>query len=290
MTTKKETQSTEVAEVKGGVVAPLFLSDEDFVGGGFEGADSDSFAIPFLQILQKMSPICDAEDPRYVEGAKAGHFYNTVTGEIIDGKTGALIIPCAFRRSFIRWGGRESSEGGFKGEITVEEFEKMKLDPTQAVQVDGRWYAPDEKGEVNEKKSDYFADTRSHYVLLVNEETGEFGQALLSLASAQIKASKMLLTALNQKKVKTPGGLKTPPTFANMVRLTTQGMKNEKGNWSGAVFSLEGLVTDANLFENAKAFYKDIISGQVEVDYNKADQGSASGADTEAKPQDADNF
>ena len=290
MTKSTKPENTEVATVQPGVVAPSFFSEEDMGGAGFEGADNDSYAIPFLQIVQKMSPIADENDPRYVEGAKAGSLYNTVTGEVYDGKKGVLLIPCSFRRAFIRWGGRESAEGGFKGEMTVDEFEALKADPTQVVQVNGRYYAPDENGEVNEKQSDYFADTRSHYVLVVNEETGEFGQALLSLSSAQIKPSKMLMTAMSQKKVRAGGRLQTPPSFANMVRLTTVGQKNEKGAWSGAVFTLEGLVTDANLYENARAFWKDIVAGQINVDYNKADQQNASGDDAEAKPQDAENF
>lgn len=176
MTTKHEVSKAGAekgAELSAASAAlPSFLSPEDFMGAGFEGVDSESFAIPFLQILQKMSPVCDPDDSRYIEGAKAGNFLNTVTGQIFDGKKGVVLIPCAFKRSFIRWGGRESSESGFKGEMTVEAFEAIKEDPTQVVQVGGRYYAPDEKGEVNEKQSDYFADTRSHYVIVVDEDTG----------------------------------------------------------------------------------------------------------------------
>lgn len=286
---EKATETTEIATVQGGVLAPEFMNFDDCGNGGFEGTDRDSFAIPFLQILQKMSPLVDEDNAKYIAGAKAGMIYNTVTQLLSDGKKGVLIIPCAFKRTFILWGGREG-DGGFKGEISVEEFEALKLDPTKVVMVDGRAYVPDADGMVNEKKSDFFADTRSHFVLVVDEETGEFGQAILSLSSSQIKASKMLMTALNQKKIKTPKGLMTPPTFANVVRLTTQGMSNEKGSWSGAKFELEGLVTDANLFENAKAFYKDCVEGTIVVDHTKADAASANGGDVDGKPQDAEGF
>lgn len=289
MAKKNESESTAVAEVKTGAVALDFMSAEDFGGSGFEGTDNESFAIPFLQLLQKMSPLVDEDSASHIEGAKAGMFYNTVTGELYDGKKGVLIIPCAYRRSVIRWGGREAEVKGFKGEISIEEFEAMRADETKVVSVDGRLYEPDADGKVNPKKSDFFSDTRSHFVVIVDEETGEFSRALLSLSSSQIKASKMLMTALQQKKVKTPAGLKTPPTFANMVRLTTQGQSNEKGSWSGAVFNIEGLVTDQGIYEEAKAFYKDIVSGEVNVDYAKADAASAQG-DVNEKPQDAEGF
>lgn len=291
MATKKDEEQktgTAIAPVAGGILAPEFMDMGDF-GGGFEGTDGDSFAIPFLQILQKMSPLVDEDNPRHIEGAKAGMFFNTVTGELYDGKEkGILLIPCAFKRSYILWGGREG-DGGFKGEFTVAEFEELMKDPTKVVVVDGRPYVPDAEGNINEKKSDYYADTRSHFVLIYNEETGEFGQAIMSLASSQIKASKGLMTALNQKKVATPQGLKTPPTYANIVKATTQGLSNEKGNWSGVKFELVKLVTDPNLYANAKAFYQDIVKGNVNVDYNKADN-AGTGNDVDTKPQDAEGF
>lgn len=287
----EEVKGTAVATSNQNAVAMEFMDASDF-GGGFEGTDNESFAIPFLQILQKMSPLVDEDSPRHIEGLKAGMFYNTVTGQSWEGKEkGVLLIPCAYKRSFIKWGGREGADGGFQGEYTVEEFEKLLADPTKVAIVDGRYYEPDADGHVNEKKSSYYADTRSHFVMIIDEQTGEFGTAIMSLASSQIKASKMLMTALNQKKVQTPQGLKTPPTFANVVRAKTQGMSNEKGNWSGVKFELEGLVTDPNLYANAKAFYQDIVKGNVNVDYTKADAASTSGQDDVSdKPKEADGF
>ena len=287
----EEVKGTAVAASNANAVAMEFMDMADF-GGGFEGTDAESFAIPFLQILQKMSPLVDEDSPRHIEGLKAGMFYNTVTGQSWEGKEkGVLLIPCAYKRSFIKWGGREGGDGGFQGEFTVEEFEQMKADPSKVAAVDGKFYEPDADGHVNEKKSSYYADTRSHFVLIIDEETGDFGSAILSLASSQIKASKMLMTALNQKKVNTPQGLKTPPTYANIVRAKTQGMSNEKGNWSGVKFELEGLVTDVNMYQNAKAFYQDIVKGNVNVDYTKADAASTSGQDdVSGKPQDAEGF
>src|SRR6267142_1183048 len=39
---------------------------------GMEDADRDSFAIPFLVILQKMSPQLDRNDPEYISEAREG--------------------------------------------------------------------------------------------------------------------------------------------------------------------------------------------------------------------------
>lgn len=282
----KETKDVALASQQTGLAE--FMDASDFGGGGFEGADADSFAIPFLQVLQKMSPIVDEDHAKYVEGAKAGMLLNSVTQRLYDGKAGLFIIPCAYKRSYVMWGGREG-DGGFKGEMSVEDFEAAKLDSSRAVLVDGNWYVPSEDGSVNVKKNTYYADTRQHFVIVIDPETGEFGRAILSCASSQIKASRKLMTSLQQKKVKTPQGMKTPPTFANMVKVTTVGQSNDKGSWSGLNFELTGLVTERDLYEDARDFYKSIVAGEVNADFSKADSTSAQG-DSEPTKQDADEF
>ena len=294
MTTKKtETEDSKgVALKEDGALAVVDLGvmDESDFGSnaGFEGADKDSFAIPFLQILQKMSPKVDEDHAEYIPGAKAGMLFNTVTGKLYDGKSGLHIVPCAYKRTYILWGGREG-DGGYKGEFSVEEVEALRADETKLKVVDGRYYVPDADGNINEKKSDYYSDTRSHFVIVIDPETGEYGTAILSLASSQIKSSKKLLTSLQQKKVNTARGLQTPPTFANLVKVTTAGRSNESGSWSGIEFALDGLVQDKNVYAAAKEFYRTVVAGEVKADYAKADATSAQG-DVDTKPTDAEGF
>lgn len=304
MSDKKSANSTdkteEVKETGTGVVAAAgdqalatvdmgVMSMDDFGDNtGFEGADKDSFAIPFIQILQKMSPLVDEDDAKYIPGAKAGMLFNSVTQKLYDGKKGFHLVPCAYKRTYILWGGREG-DGGYKGEFSIEEVEAMKADETKIKVVDGKYFVPNEDGSVNEKKNDYFADTRSHFVIVVDPDTGEYGTAILSLSSSQIKASKKLMTSLQQKKVQTPGGMRTPPTFANMVKVTTVGLSNDKGTWSGINFELDGLVTDKNIYAAAKEFYRAVVGGEIKADYAKADATSAQG-DVDAKPSEADGF
>lgn len=269
------------------VAAPDFLGAEDF-GLGFEGADKESYAIPFIQILQKMSPLVDEDSPKRLEGAKAGMLYNTVSGQLYDVRNKPLTIVQAFyKRSFILWGARDG-DGGFKGEITPEEYDAI-LKSGKVVEADGKGYVLDDKGEYNPKKSDYYADTRSHYVIVVDPETGEFMPAIVSLASTQIKPSKQLLTLLQGKKVDVGGVKRTPPTFANVVKLTTVAQQNEKGSWALAKFDLDGLVLDRDLFESAKEFYRAISAGEVKADYSKAG-GDAAGDAVSGTAQSAEGF
>lgn len=289
MSTKEKKDSTEVAEVKNSAVAlPGFANFDDFgAGAGFEGTDLESYALPFIAVLQKMSPMVDEDDPKYVQGAKAGMLLNTVTQALYDGKVGLQIIPAAFKRSFIKWGARDSAEPGFKGEFTPEEFKQLVADG-KAIEVEGKYYEPDENGKVNEKTANYFADTRSHFVIAIDPESGEYGQALLSLSSTMIKASRALMTALSQKKVETPRGKLTPPTFMNIARLTTASASNASGSWSTVQFKLEGLVTDPDLYAAAKELYEAVTGGTVNVDRSK--QETSGDAPVSEKPEDAEGF
>ena len=130
--TKLEEVKKGVADADGGtaVAAPAntavgqamdFAAD---AGAGMEGADADSYAIPFLLVLQPMSPqVVDG----IVAGAKPGIYLNSVTNEVY-GETG-FFVPVAFKRNFIRWGARETG-GGFKGEFTVAQAQELRASGT----------------------------------------------------------------------------------------------------------------------------------------------------------------
>jgi hypothetical protein len=269
--TEKDT-STELAApaATGGALATvnddMFAADS---GAGMEGATSDSFAIPFLSVLQKGSPTVDEALPTYVEGHKAGMFYENVTGRTFDGKAGVTIVPCAYRRVFLRWGPKGVEGSGFKGEILPEQVAQLRADG-KIVDLDGRLYFPLPDGTVNDKKCDRVADVRNHYVLLVDRENGGWTQALLSLGSTQIKKSKMLMSALASVKFKGAAGMFTPPTFANVVTATSIGESNDKGTWHGVKFELAGKVDRAEVYAAAKAFHASVSAGLVEAKYEGA--------------------
>lgn len=272
MATKKQTQETSVAVVEKKTTALAATSTDMFAadaGQGMEGAGAESFAIPFLQVLQKGSPQVDEASGVAIEGAKAGMLFENITGAMTDGKKGVVVVPCSYRRVFIHWGS-DASGDGFKGELTPEVVADMRASGA-IKELDNRLYMPLEDGTVNEKKCDRISDTRNHYVLILDEEDGSWKEALLSLASTQIKKSKMLMSALASVKVAGAAGMFTPPTFANLVRVTTVPESNDKGTWFGVRFALEGHVSRAEVYGAAKAFHAKVAKGAVEVKYAEAE-------------------
>jgi hypothetical protein len=283
MVDKKKTELAEVPAAVGGVpMIPLDMDVAGSAGSGLEGADKDSFAIPFLRVIQKMSPQVDEADAAFMPNAKPGMFINSVTNELISGTDGVEFLPCAFQRRFLRWGPRGGGgNGGFKGEFLPEDVAEM-IAQGKIVEVDRRLYVPLPDGTVNQKTCDRFTDTRSHFGLLVRPD-GTFTRVLLALASTQIKKSKQLVSLLSEAKVATAAGVVTPPTWLNRIKLTTGIESNDEGSWHGVKIEAGGFITDKTLFEAGKAFNAAIAAGEAKANFAEAEADAGGDAPTGGK-------
>jgi hypothetical protein len=237
-------------------------------GSGMEGTDRDSYAIPFIRVLQQLSPQCTAGKTGYIKSAKPGMIINTVTGDLIDGEDGIMFVPCAYQRRFIQWGARASG-AGFKGEHNPEDI-AAKISSGELVKSpdDGRIYY---EGKTNPKKDDYFADTRSHFGLVLTD-AGPV-QALLSLTGSQIKKSKQLMGILSAVRIKGA----TPPTWMSKIHITTVAESNDQGSWHGVRVEHAGFIDSAEVYEAGKIFHDMIVAGQAKADYHDPDQTAPAG-------------
>lgn len=260
--TKKQDEKQELQTAKGEQL-PDFLRNAD-AGAGMEGADVDSFAIPFLQVLQKGSPQCDESlgDPLFDPDARPGQLVNSVTQERFDGKEGVDFVPCAFQRRFLKWGARKAG-GGFEGDFTPEEVNALR-DQGKIVSVEGRLFEPLADGSVSEDLSSVYRDTRMHFGLLLTDAGPQ--QVLLSLTSTQIKKSKALMSLLRLQKANG----KQLPTFANIIRVTSVPESNDQGSWYGVKFDHNGYVQDQALYEEGMAFWEAVAAGSARVQHEAA--------------------
>ena len=96
---KKNGNTKKVAVMQ----ADMFAED---AGSGVDGLGSEDLAIPFLKILQKMSPELDD-----IAKAKAGDLFNTVTKEVVKGSDGIRVVNCAYTLQYIEWEPRGSGTG-----------------------------------------------------------------------------------------------------------------------------------------------------------------------------------
>jgi hypothetical protein len=96
------------------VTAPLasvFEADADPTKFN-ESMDKGAFALPFLAVLQGLSPQVQRGTPQYIDGASPGMIFNSVTKELADS-----IEVTVLRRThtYCFWTPRDKG-GGFKGE------------------------------------------------------------------------------------------------------------------------------------------------------------------------------
>ena len=80
--------------IKAKVNTSLALFGDD--AKGFDNMTQEDLALPFVRILGQLSPQVTAGDAKYIEAAKPGMIYNTVTSELYDGKIGIMVIPCYY--------------------------------------------------------------------------------------------------------------------------------------------------------------------------------------------------
>jgi len=221
-------------------------------GSGFEETSAESFAIPFLSVLQSGSPQCKKSDGAYIKGAEEGMLFNSVTGEMFSGDEGVEVIPCHYSHRYIEWKLREAG-GGFVAE-------HLPNDPIVGST------ERDDKGRNILPNGNQLSDTRNHYVLI--RTTNGLTPAIMSLSSSQLKVSKKWMSMMQGQKVKDPasGMFQIAPMFSNVYKVTTVAQSNDKGSWFGYDFTLVGKVTDDGEYAEAKNFNHAVKSGQTKVE------------------------
>jgi len=220
-------------------------------GHGQETITGQDLAIPFLKILQQMSPELAKRDGKYIEGASEGMIMNGVTGQLWEAGEGVTVVPCGFKFKIIEW---KPNRGGF-----VSQYSRTDALPE---------FDRDEKGVAITKEGNILSDTAEHYVLIVHPD-GSCEQALISMSSTQLKHSRKWNTMIKQKIIQSKDGPISPPIYAFMYKLTTTGESKDDNHWEGWRVDDVGLVTDNNLYQGAKAFANSINQDQVNVKHTE---------------------
>lgn len=253
-------QSTELS-------ADVMESMESMAGEGHDNATREDLAIPFLGILQSLSPQVNKNKGEYIEGAEAGMIFNNVTGALYSGETGVLVVPVAYTRSITEWNTRDDGGGFVADHGTNEDILRTctRDDRNRDITPDGT--------EV--------VKAGMHFVYLVDGETGAFEQAIISMAKTQRKKSKKWLSTMAARQLPRSSGQGTfnPPSFGVCYRLTTIPESNDQGDWYGWSFKEECLTPElpggADILAAAKQFRDQIAKGAVQVSAPVAEEGTA---------------
>jgi hypothetical protein len=251
----KSALAEKVEESTALVLASAFEED---ASDSFAGMNQDDFALPFLRLLTNTSPEVGA-----IDGALPGMIYNSVTGQLYDGKKGITVIPCAYVRQYIEWAPRGSGSGA-----------PIHIYPSTSDILSKTHREPGENKDYLDN-GNYIENTANHYVMVVGAD-GSPSPALIVMKSTQLKKSRKWNSMMQSVKLTGRNGLFTPPMYSQMYRLTTQPESNDKGKWFGWEVERIGTVDDQGLYETAKAFSQSVSSGTVKVKHEGEERSSES--------------
>lgn len=240
----------------------------DYADSGFENQGADDYSLPFMRILQALSPELETND-----SLRPGMILNTVTGETFDGKKGISFIPASTKHEFVEWVPRDVGGGFVAAHSPTSEL---------VTRVTGGGRAA---GALKTPAGNDLIETFYVYGVVLTAE-GSAVPAVISFESSKIKKYKGWMTKARSIQIQVsnnPPRRVVAPLFSHVYRLTTVVEKNKKGSFHNWEIGFDGdsaaacrLPTNHELFQAALKVRSMLDSGEAKVDY--AAQG-ASGSD-----------
>jgi len=255
------------------LLADLGQAAEQYV----EAMGKDDMSIPFIQILQSLSPQCTKGEPEFIKGSEPSMLYNTVTKELRatqddDGNqlVGMRIISLAYKASYIEWVPR-SKGGGFVAEYDVGEgagIPTHRNENNQDIISDGAGLGT---------PGNQLSYTHTHFVFIVGDD-GSLEPAVLTMTSTQVKPSKDWNALIMNLRL--PNGAKAP-RFFGVWNVSTRRRSNDQGSWYVWEISkgsdITALPNARQILNDCKAFVDGIQAGEHTADYTKENPATPSG-------------
>lgn len=239
---KSEVAKTEGAQLPAGYDLESLKADAQDHNPAMSTAD---VALPFIVILQALSPQVNSALPAYVEGATQGMFYNNVSEEIFNGKEGFLFVPCAYERRFVEWEDRDNG-GGYITDYSTESDIMSKA-------------KPNDKKRMVLPNGHLIVETAYQYGLMLNPLTGTWQQAVIALASTGLRANRKWNNDIVTSKI--PGTEIQAPRwmFPYQIKTTVE----TKGNNSWFTWDIEKIdePVELDVYKKAKDFNLLVNSG-----------------------------
>lgn len=272
---KEESKVDDDKQVSAGANSlPAELGDfGEFAGQGFEDQTRDDIAIPFLNILQSNSPQVEDEDSQF----RGGMLFNTVTGMAIDGKKGAVFVPCKTEHNYVEWipRGETGGGGGYVGTHAIDsEIVAVAKDASEDY---GKYFTP---------QGNKLVETFYIYAIMLDEE-GEYPECpvIMAFTSTKIKHYRNWSGSINMFRPRAANGSPIQlPMFAHRVRLTTWQDKNNDGTFYNVKFapaetSIKGSLIGPKdeRFQAAEMFYQQVQDGVAKADFGSADKTEGDG-------------
>jgi hypothetical protein len=251
----------DVAEKKGTDITVLdsgMMMQDSAIG--FTGVDMKDVAIPYVAILQALSPQVK-KGAQKVEGAEEGDIFNNVTGRVVKGSKGLMVIPCAYQKRYVEWNDRDKGGGFVKAHTDERILEKTSKN--------------EKNQDVMQGNSHLIVTTAYHFCVILNED-GTFERVVIPMSSTQLKKSrKWNAIMMGLQLAKPSGGVYTPPPFSHSYPLTTIQEVKDKNTWYGWNIGNPKQITNVDIYQYARHLSVEVNKGLVDVTPQQASEPDA---------------
>ena len=276
--TKNEAEESAVATTAGSAVSTE-VDYSEYSGSGFENQDNSDIQVPFLRILQDLSPEVKAVAKGGIEGAEVGMLFNTVTQECYDE---VHFVPAVTKHIYNEWIPIKQG-GGFVA--TYEVNDKFVLDAQAAAKANNLDF-----GKLPTEEGHELVETFDVYGILVVENS-EPMPAIISFTSSKIKIYRKWMSAIRMFVLNTPTGKIKPDLFAHYVKVTTQDETNKAGQeYSNFKLSpAKGKLLDSLLGSNDELFiagrdmHQMVKDGIAKADMSTSEKGGGASGEPGTK-------
>lgn len=246
MKTLKIEENKDISCAADGVLEGMLDGD---VQADLAGLSARDIAIPFLRILQDLSPQVKS-GPTKLEGAEAGMLFNTTTEQLFHK---ALFVPCAMKKTYVEWILR--TEGG--GFVAAHEDETVF---GTATRVATAWMLPN---------GHEIIPTMMHYGLVYGNG-GVPQPVVIPFNRTQLKKSRQWIANMSLQIVRTADGeVRRPRIYSYAYKIGSVLESKDNYTWFGwNVGKTPVLLDNALIFNMAKNFASLITEGKVSVKFD----------------------
>ena len=236
------------------VVSELDKMLEADSGIGLENITTEDMQIPFIRIIQALSPQLQKDDPLYIKGAEQGDIFNTVSQEIYKQDEGVIVVPAFFEKKFLEFQLR-SSGGGFVRELAADDKDITMTSREGTIEM-----LPNGNELVR---------THQHLVIAKSAD-GTIAPSVLDMKKTQLKVSRRWNTLKNSARLPSRALM---PIYGTAWQLTTVLEANDQGKWFNYKLDRIHDITPEieNMMLEARNMYQGVSKGEVKMAAAPAD-------------------
>ena len=237
------------------VVSELDKMLEADSGAGLENITTEDMQIPFIRIIQALSPQLQKDDPLYIKGAEQGDIFNTVSQEIYKQDEGVVVVPAFFEKKFLEFQLR-SSGGGFVRELAADDKDITMTS----------------RENTTELLPNGIELVRTHqHLVIAKSADGSIAPSVLDMKKSQLKVSRRWNTLKNSARL--PSGA-LMPIYGTAWKVTTVLEANDQGKWFNYKLDRINKITPEieKMMLEARNMYQGVSKGEVKMAAASADE------------------